>query len=203
MAKFKGVTKQCEVCSKEFRVPQSQAHVRTCSKECGYQIRRVANKVEWVSCRCEQCGNEFKERPCHAERRRFCSDGCRFTSERYKREQSSRISGQANPGWKDGAARKAVSETGKLYYRSAPATENARLAKRRAAKLQATPKWADLDKVRLLYAEAQRLSMKTGTPYHVDHIVPLSSKKVCGLHCESNLQILPGEDNLRKGNRFN
>ena len=68
-------------------------------------------------------------------------------------------------------------------------------ARRRAAKLQATPAWADQDKIKFIYAQAAELGM------HVDHIVPLKSKLVCGLHNEFNLQVLTGVDNLKKGNR--
>jgi hypothetical protein len=38
--------------------------------------------------------------------------------------------------------------------------------------------------------------------YHVDHIVPLTSDLVCGLHCEANLQIAVGKDNIAKNNRW-
>jgi 5-methylcytosine-specific restriction endonuclease McrA len=47
-----------------------------------------------------------------------------------------------------------------------------------------------------IYAEARALSEMIGTPYHVDHIIPLSKG---GLHHPSNLQVLRGIDNLRKG----
>lgn len=70
----------------------------------------------------------------------------------------------------------------------------ARNAKRRAAKLQATPQWADLEKIKDIYKNCPE-------GYHVDHIYPLTSNWVCGLHVPENLQYLTAEDNLRKGNR--
>lgn len=73
---------------------------------------------------------------------------------------------------------------------------NARAAKRRFALRQAVPAWADLDKIALIYAEAQK-----APGLHVDHIVPLQSDLVCGLHCEANLRVIPATENIGKGNR--
>ncbi len=73
---------------------------------------------------------------------------------------------------------------------------------RKASVKQAIPPWYDSAKAREIYAEAARLSQETGMPYHVDHIVPLLGKNVCGLHWHGNLQVLPATDNISKGNRL-
>lgn len=74
--------------------------------------------------------------------------------------------------------------------------------KRRAAKLNRTPPWADLDAMRAIYAEAQRRTRETGIPHHVDHEIPLQGKLVSGLHVPNNLQILTGSENSKKRNRY-
>lgn len=77
-------------------------------------------------------------------------------------------------------------------------------AKRRAARIQQTPKWANQQRIETLYGFAQFMEWITmGIKYHVDHIVPLQGKTVCGLHTHDNLQILRASDNIRKGNKFN
>lgn len=70
-----------------------------------------------------------------------------------------------------------------------------RAAKRRAAKKQATPKWADLSLIKDVYKEAAYFQM------HVDHIYPLQSDWVCGLHVWDNLQLLTAAVNISKGNK--
>lgn len=78
---------------------------------------------------------------------------------------------------------------------------NGYTAKRKSFKIKATPVWADDSKIREFYVSSHALSMLIGEYYHVDHIVPLLSESVCGLHCESNLEILPASVNISKGNR--
>jgi hypothetical protein len=63
------------------------------------------------------------------------------------------------------------------------------------------PPWADVDAILVVYADAIRLECETGREFHVDHIVPLRSPLVCGLHVPHNLQVIEGVENSRKGNR--
>lgn len=78
----------------------------------------------------------------------------------------------------------------------------ARDARRRATKKNATPTWADHERIVQVYADAKSLSDDLGIQFEVDHIVPLQGKLVCGLHWEGNLQIIPANDNRKKANKF-
>lgn len=78
----------------------------------------------------------------------------------------------------------------------------ARNAKRKASKLKATPVWSDLVEIRNIYKLSVLMSNSSGLKYHVDHILPLQGKSVCGLHIPSNLRIIPQVDNLSKNNKF-
>ena len=73
---------------------------------------------------------------------------------------------------------------------------NAIFKKYKAAKLQAIPEWFEKDKIEKVYDKAQEFNM------HVDHIVPLQSDEVCGLHCWHNLQLLDSSLNCAKGNYY-
>jgi len=67
-------------------------------------------------------------------------------------------------------------------------------ARRRANKKTQTPAWADIEKINHIYKQCPE-------GCHVDHIYPLKSDYLCGLHVENNLQIIPVSENIRKGNR--
>lgn len=88
------------------------------------------------------------------------------------------------------------------WARANPGKVSAKAAAYVGAKLQATPAWADLSKIASFYEKAAELAKKTGIDYHVDHVVPLRGKVVCGLHCESNLKIITASENRSKSNRY-
>jgi hypothetical protein len=83
----------------------------------------------------------------------------------------------------------------KEYYLKNPHLRFALNAKRRGLKLNATPKFANLNKIKEIYKNCPK-------GFHVDHIIPLNNKLVCGLHVEWNLQYLPAKENLSKSNKL-
>lgn len=60
----------------------------------------------------------------------------------------------------------------------------------------------DKENIKQIFREAKALERLVKISYHVDHIIPLVSKFVCGLHVSWNLQLLPKVQNLAKGNSF-
>lgn len=59
-----------------------------------------------------------------------------------------------------------------------------------------TPPWADRKAIEAIYKEAYELGMI------VDHIIPLWTPTVCGLHVHYNLQIVTPSENTRKGSTY-
>lgn len=88
------------------------------------------------------------------------------------------------------------------YRKIHPDKINSKNRKRQAAKLNATPAWADKVAIDYIYYAAKVIERVYGTKWHVDHIIPLKGKNVCGLHVQNNLQLLAPLDNLKKSNKL-
>lgn len=74
---------------------------------------------------------------------------------------------------------------------------------RRRKHRQATPTWitrVQKSQIRELYKIAITMTQTTGEQYVVDHIYPLRSEIVCGLHVPWNLRVVTRDENLRKSN---
>jgi hypothetical protein len=92
-------------------------------------------------------------------------------------------------------------DSGRKYRVKYHARVMAHVRKYQATKMQAMPKWVSFSDTVKFYEEAKRLT-ELGIPSEVDHIVPLTSKIVCGLHCPANLQVLSVKENRSKRNRY-
>lgn len=212
----------CEFCGKSFANTGKQRKRRTCSVECG---KKLVGRIKDISVEhtCKTCGEAFMANPNRGAE--YCSRKCMYArndtarncevcgkefrsppSQTHVRTCSPACGGKIRviPFGKGRTGRVTITcknAAGKTVSRRTKAASGEHYAQRRAAHIRAMVKWADQQKIDAIYALAQNLSKATGMTHHVDHIVPLISKRVCGLHNEFNLQVLPGPDNLKKGNR--
>lgn len=115
----------------------------------------------------------------------------------YAKPEERRVSRKA---WLD-ANRDEVRRKAREYAKAHPDVLNRNTRLRVARKLQATPAWANEFFIQEAYALAKLRERVCGGKWHVDHIVPLRSKLVCGLHTESNLCVIPAMENWRKNNK--
>jgi hypothetical protein len=81
----------------------------------------------------------------------------------------------------------ASTEKGKTFQRVRNRKKEERL-------IIATPKWADKPAINQFIRDCPE-------GHHVDHIIPLRGTTVWGLNIPENLQYLPAQENLSKGNK--
>ena len=93
----------------------------------------------------------------------------------------------------------------RLWSKTNRGTANALGRKYKLKKANATPKWlseSQLLHIKCKYQLAAMLNIHGVEAWHVDHIVPIRGKDVCGLHVPWNLRVIPAKDNMTKGNRI-
>lgn len=88
-----------------------------------------------------------------------------------------------------------------IWCRANSYRRSAKQSARKAGILHATPKWANEFFIDEIYHLAALRTKMLGFPWHVDHVVPLNSPLVCGLHVEHNLRVIPASENIKKHNR--
>lgn len=189
---------KCTKPKEEFRPkPKSSDGLRSECRECGKALDSEyyhKNKVRLQEA-ARQRAAEWRKKPGNAERNRQMALSWYHEHPKNAARAKHRVREwvAANPEWK---------KTSDRDWRAANrGLANAYGSAYKARRLKATPSWADADLISSIYALASVYSDAFDRVYHVDHIIPLKSDLVCGLHVQDNLQILPGVENLRKGNR--
>lgn len=97
--------------------------------------------------------------------------------------------------------REAELEMRRAHYLENKAAYVARAKARKALIAERTPPWADTAKIQAVYEEAEAFR-SLGLEVHVDHVVPLQGKTVCGLHVHNNLRVILAAENIAKSNKL-
>lgn len=173
--------------------------VKTCTK-CGVsklfsEFHKRANRKIGIASYCKPCSSS---RARAWQNENFEHDAAR---KKVWRSSNPELVYQLRKNWFEANPEKRNAQA-KAYRERNPGKCGALYAAKRARKVNAEVEWADKAKIQEIYLEAKRLTNETGIAHHVDHIIPLRNKRVCGLHVESNLQILTAAENLKKYNKF-
>lgn len=187
-------------------------------KKCGFdkplcEFSKNKNTKDGLQFYCKDCCRASVKSYREANKERYYASSKRWARENPERAKESkkkryqedreRLLEQKKSYYRDNKA--AILAYKKDYGRKNRAKRNAIEAKRNAEKLKRTPAWLSKDQlaeIEQYYWLAKDLYYVTGEKYHVDHIVPLQGENVSGLHVPWNLQVLPADLNIAKGNKF-
>ena len=160
----------------------------------GHVALRIT-KGTCVECRKEDWSVENERR-----KEKPKSEASKAAGRRYYEKNKEAVKARANARPKE-----EVTQYKRLHKERNPEYYKALTSVRKRRHRNATPKWLGVKEklaMRKLYLQAMDLTRLTGERYVVDHIVPLLSDEVCGLHVPWNLRVITQEENLRKSNKL-
>lgn len=95
-----------------------------------------------------------------------------------------------------------IKQTKKQWRKNNPEKVAIGKERRRGYLKESIPIWYEVNMVKQLYLKRNELNEKWSLNLQVDHIIPIISNTVCGLHCWANLQLLDSELNNSKNNNY-
>ena len=128
------------------------------------------------------------------------SEAAKEAGRRYYEKNKEAVKARANARPKE-----EVNQYKKKYKQENPELYKALVSVRKRRHRNATPAWITAEQklaMREMYLQAQKLTKITGERYVVDHIIPLISPDVCGLHVPWNLRVITQEESLKKSNKL-
>lgn len=175
--------KTCTSCTKELDI--SCFYVRKASKD-------------GLSRLCRVCDNQAKKQWREANKEKY-----QATNKEYHAKNKDKFNSRTAEWRREN--RGAFLESMRRWRKKNKHRQAQHAMKYVASKLNATPTWLTKDQLERMdetYLEMTTLNKEHGkNSFHVDHIVPLKGKTVCGLHVPWNLEVKTRHENISKGNR--
>lgn len=174
--------------------------------DCFYKSRTSFNSIckECIKSRSREWYSENREKALSysAEWRAKNLEYAKKKQAEYSKKNSARIMARVSEWQSNNKER--VKDYKASYRKNNQSYYVAKCSDRRAIRLKATLAWANGFFIGEIYDLARRRSrcLSGGVKWHVDHIVPLQSPLVCGLHVEHNLQVIPATLNHKKKNVY-
>ena len=189
-------TKICSKCKEEkllsdfYKETRSKSGYNAACKKCIRKYHdkyRAENPQSWLA---------YSARPDVKERQR------QQKRDQYRSEKEEILARNAEYYKKN---KEKIYKTRKLWNAENSARLKVQRAARRHRTRRATPNWLSEEqkqKIFDVYLETSIKSAESGEKYEVDHIIPITSNIVCGLHVPWNLQILTQTENRQKSNKL-
>jgi hypothetical protein len=195
-----GYCVQCKQCKNEYRKINQHKYREA------QQVWNNANPDKIIEYRkAQKTKLDFKKNKAASDKkyREKKADQLKVKKQKYYLENKQAIANKKSKHYQEN--KEQIKKRISKWRKENAAAVNAIIMRRYANKLNATPSWLTEDDHWLMKEAYELARLRTkmfGFVWHVDHVIPLQGKKVCGLHVPLNLQVIPASVNCSKGNKF-